>query len=661
MRFPITELNEYNVLLIPSPYYTVVESMTKLILNLVEVTLAEEALIGLASVLFLGVGAQWLAWRLRLPSILLLLLLGFLAGPITNFLHPDEIFGEALFPIVSLSVAIILFEGGLTLRLSELPEVGRPMGLLISLGALITWAIAAASAHFILGMTWSLSVLLGAILIVTGPTVIGPLLRQIRPSGNVGTILKWEGILIDPVGAVLAVLVFEVILEGEFGQGQAAGAILGGVLETVVIGGVLSFVGAAILVIFLRRYWIPDFLQNAVSLMVALSLFALSNVLRPESGLLTVTLMGVLLANQKWVPVKHIVEFKENLQVLLIGGLFILLSSRLNLESLIDVGWQEFAFLAVLILIARPLSVFASTVGSNFGNRSRIFLSWMAPRGIVAASVASLFAFELSVHGVEGAEQLVSMTFLVIVVTVILYGLTAGPLARRLGLAEVNPQGVLVIGAQLVGREISKALRDLGFRVVLVDTNEGNIAASKAENLKVVYGNALTEDVIEEVDFAGIGRILAMTSNDEVNSLASLHFGEVFDRSKRFQLPIEGKGETEEASSQHLRGRFLFDSDLNYKFLRNSLTNGWGIRAIPIESDSFDYTAFKAQYNENVYPLFLAKENEELLIYTIDSTLVPVAGQTLVALVGPSSEQVNENWAISESDRAMLQPGQYMG
>ena len=385
-----------------------------------EVTLAEEALIGLASVLLLGVGAQWLAWRLRLPSILLLLVLGFLAGPITGFLHPDEIFGEALFPIVSLSVAIILFEGGLTLRLSELPAVGKPMGLLISVGALITWAVAAVAAHYIVGMTWSLSVLLGAILIVTGPTVIGPLLRQIRPTGNVGTILKWEGILIDPVGAVLAVLVFEAILEGEFGQGQAAGAILGGVVETLLIGVALSFLGAAILIIFLRRYWIPDYLQNSVSLMVALSLFALSNVLHPESGLLTVTLMGVLLANQKWVTVKHIVEFKENLQVLLIGGLFILLSSRLDLQSLLAMGWREFAFLAVLIFIARPLSVFASTMGSNFENRSRIFLSWMAPRGIVAASVASLFAFELSVAGVEGAEQLVSMTFLVIIGTVCL-------------------------------------------------------------------------------------------------------------------------------------------------------------------------------------------------------------------------------------------------
>jgi NhaP-type Na+/H+ or K+/H+ antiporter len=574
--------------------------------------LAEEALIGLASILFLGVGAQWLAWRLRLPSILLLLALGFLAGPITGFLHPDEIFGELLFPIVSMSVAIILFEGGLTLRLSDLPQVGKVMGLLISVGALITWTVAALAALFILGMAWSLSVLLGAILIVTGPTVIGPLLRQIRPKGNVGPILKWEGILIDPVGAVLAVLVFETILEGEFGR--ATGAIVTGVLETLLIGVALGFFGAAVMVAFLRRYWIPDYLQNAFSLMVALSLFALSNILHPEAGLLTVTLMGILLANQKYAEVKHIIEFKENLQVLLIGGLFILLSSRLDIQSVIDIGWRGLVFLAALVFVARPLSVFASTLGSGIDKRSRIFLSWMAPRGIVAASVASLFAFELSVAGIEGAEQLVSITFLVIVGSVVLYGLTAGPIARQLGLSEVDPQGVLIVGAQQIGRDVGKTLQDLGFKVVLIDTNEWNIAKSQAANLRVVHGNALSEEVIEDIDFSGIGRILAMTSNDEVNALASLHFGEVFERSERFQLPVSGEANAEKQAPKHLRGRFLFDSTLNYKFLSGCLTDGWTIRVVPIISNSFNFETLKGQYNGDVFPLFLANGKEELLI-----------------------------------------------
>ncbi|NIP28646.1 MAG: hypothetical protein GWN55_17270, partial [Phycisphaerae bacterium] len=226
-----------------------------------------------------------------------------------------------------------------------------------------TWAVAAVAARFVLGLSWSLAVLLGAILIVTGPTVIGPLLRQIRPTGKVGAILKWEGILIDPIGAVLAVLIFEAILVGEFDQ--ATSVVITGVLETLIIGVVLSLVGAGAMIIFLRRYWIPDYLQNSVSLLVALCLFALSNVLHPEAGLVTVTLMGVFLANQKWVSIKHIVEFKENLQVLLIGGLFILLASRLDIQGILDSGWRGLLFLAILIFIGRPLAVFASTLGST--------------------------------------------------------------------------------------------------------------------------------------------------------------------------------------------------------------------------------------------------------------------------------------------------------
>ncbi|MFZ0547614.1 MAG: cation:proton antiporter [Candidatus Promineifilaceae bacterium] len=617
--------------------------------------MAEEALVGLASILFLGVGAQWLAWRLRLPSILLLLALGFIAGPITGFLHPDEIFGDLLFPIVSMSVAIILFEGGLSLRLTELPQVGKVMLLLITVGALITWTISAVAAHFVLEMTWSLAVLLGAVLIVTGPTVIGPLLRQIRPSGKGGVILKWEGILIDPVGAVLAVLIFDAILAGEFDQ--ATGMVVWGVLETLVIGIGLGFLGAGAMTIFLRRYWIPDFLQNGVSLLVALSLFALSNILRPESGLVTVTLMGVLLANQRLVAIKHIVEFKENLRVLLIGSLFILLASRLDIQSVLDAGWRGLLFLAVLIFLARPLSVYVSTMGSQVTKRSRLFLSWMAPRGIVAASVASIFAYELSVAGIEGTDQLVGMTFLVIVGTVMLYGLTAAPLARKLGLSEENPQGVLIVGAHQLGRDISRVLHSLGFKVMLVDTNERNIEASRAANLPIFYGNALSEEAIEDIDFAGIGRLLAITPNDEVNALATLHYGEIFDRSEMFQLPVEGKGNRQEPAPKHLRGRFLFDPRLSYKFLNGCLAAGGEIRPFPIEGP-LTLESFKEEFEEEVFPLFLMRGSKELVVFTVDFQPVLNDGQTLVVLVPPKDKA--PTWATREYEQAVLPSGQFM-
>jgi hypothetical protein len=283
----------------------------------------------------------------------------------------------------------------------------------------------------------------------------------------------------------------------------------------------------------------------------------------------------------------------------------------------------------------------------------------MAPRGIVAASVDSLFAFELSVAGIEGADQLVSVTFLVIVGTVTLYGLTAGPVARRLGLSEEDPQGVLIVGAQQVGREISQVLKGLGFKAVLVDTNERNIEVSRAAGLPVFYGNALSEEVIEDVDFAGIGRLLALTSNDEVNALATLHFGEVFDRSHMFQLPVEGKGNEEEPAPKHLRGRFLFDPRLNYKYLAGLLTAGWKIGAIAV-TDSFDFDDFKRQKEEGeVYPLFLAREGKELMIFSAETQPVMIPGLTLVVLVPPV--ETPPGWATWEYDHAVLQPGQFMG
>jgi hypothetical protein len=412
------------------------------------------------------------------------------------------------------------------------------------------------------------------------------------------------------------------------------------------------------MILFLRRFWIPDFLQNGVSLLVALGLFAVSNLLRHEAGLVTVILMGVLLANQKWVPIRHIIEFKENLRVLLIGSLFILLSSRLELQDVLGTGWRGLLFLAVLIFVARPLSVWASTLGSALKIRERLFLVWMAPRGIVAASVASIFAFELAEAGFEGAGDVAAMTFLVIVGTVTLYGLTAGPAARKLGLSEDNPQGVLIIGAHRLGREISRVLQSLGFKAILVDTNEQNIEASKQANLPVIYGNALSEDVIEEIDFAGIGRLLALTSNNEVNALAALHFSEVFDRSEMFQLSVEGKGNSQEPAPKHLRGRFLFNPDLTYKFLAGALNAGSEIRAVPI-TNNFDYDAFKKQYENKVYPLFLAKGDKELFILTADSQFMPVPGQTLVVLTPPVDR--TPTWATWENDQAVLQPGQFLG
>lgn len=358
-----------------------------------------QILFGVTLIIVLGVAAQWLAWRLHVPSILLLLLFGFLGGPIAGQLQPDALFGELLLPFVSVSVGLILYEEGLSLRLTELPKVGGVVRNLVTTGAFVTWAISTLASAWLFDLPGELAVLLGAILVVTGPTVIQPLLQHIRPSGATGSILKWEGIVIDPVGALLAVLVFEAVSAGELREATAH--VLGGVLKTIIVGGGLGVVAAGMLSFALRRYWVPDFLQNAVSLMLVLATFAASNAAQHESGLFAATVMGITLANQRSVDVRHIVEFKENLRVLLISGLFIVLAARLEVSSLLAVSFRGMVLVLLLVAVARPLCVWVSTVRSKLSAKERLFLSAMAPRGIVAAAVASVFAIRLEQIGYE--------------------------------------------------------------------------------------------------------------------------------------------------------------------------------------------------------------------------------------------------------------------
>jgi len=587
-------------------------------------------LIAIASIITLGIAAEWIAWRVGLPSILVLLLFGLVAGPFTGLLNPDAVFGDLLFPVVSVSVAIILFEGGTSLRLQELRQVGRVVTSLVTLGAMVTWALATAAAHYVLGMGLEPALLLGAILVVTGPTVIVPLLRQMRPSPQVGNTLKWEGILIDPVGAVLAVLVFEILLEGGFEVAWTVGTM--GLIKTIVIGVVLAAAGAGLMISVLDRRWVPEFLQSPLSLTLVVAAFAVSNTLQPESGLLTVTLMGMVMANQKSVNVRHIVEFKENLRVLLISSLFIILAARLDMADLRAVGMPEVAFVGVLIFVVRPVAVGLSTLGSDFSWRERVVLGWVAPRGIVAAAVSSLFALVLSQHGYPGAGQLASVTFLVIIATVLVYGFTAAPLARRLGVAQPAPQGVLFVGAHPWAREIARELQDMGFQVRLADTNRRNIMQARLAGLPTYYGSSLTEGALDHIDLAGIGSLLALTANDEVNSLTGLNFSEVMGADSVFQLPPEDLQTATDKTlvGSHLRGRFLFQADAGYWKMMARFDAGADVKTTKL-TEAFGYPEFLQEYPDAI-PLFVV-DGGKLTVVTVGGGLVPQAGQTIVAIV----------------------------
>jgi NhaP-type Na+/H+ or K+/H+ antiporter len=410
----------------------------------------------LVAVGLLSIACQYLAYKVKLPAILPLLICGILLGPTFGLLNPDALFGDLFFPLVSLSVAIILFEGALTLKFEDLAGHGSMVRNLCTVGAAVTWAVATPVAHYALGMSWQMAFLFGAIVTVTGPTVIVPMLRSVRPSAKVANILRWEGIVIDPVGALLAVLVYEYVIAAQdawthtlmtFGLVLVVGLGLGAIMG--------YFLGMVV-----RKNWVPHYLQNTAVLTLMLGAFAISNAIAHESGLLTVTVMGMWLANMKDVDVDDILEFKETLSVLLISALFILLAARLDFGSILQVGWGAILVLFAIIFIARPISVLVSSVGAGLKWRELALLSWIAPRGIVAAAVSALFALKLEELGYAEADLLVPMVFLVIIATVVLQSLTAVHVAKFLNQRAPTPNGLLIFGGSKFARLFALEMMD---------------------------------------------------------------------------------------------------------------------------------------------------------------------------------------------------------
>ncbi len=598
-----------------------------------------DPIVSLAVIVVLGVGAQWLAWRVRVPSILLLLLAGIAVGPLSAvfpsagepILQPDRLLGELLLPLVSLSVGLILYEGGLTLNLREISEVRLVIRRLVTVGALATWVLATLAARLLLGLNWEISSLLGAILVVTGPTVIGPLLTHIRPQGKVGPVLRWEGIVIDPIGALLAVLIFEVIRTGGH---DAAGATVIALLKTVLVGGGLGAAAAMFLAWLLRHYLIPDSLQNPVSVLLVVLVFVASGEVQEESGLLAATVMGIVLANQRGADVRHIIEFKENLRVLLISALFITLGARMRLSDFAYLNWRSLLFVVSLIVVARPAGVWLATIGSGLKRSERIFLACVAPRGIVAASVASVFAISLEEAGIAQAGTLVPYTFAVILGTVAFYGLAAGPIARRLGLAVNNPQGMLFIGAPPWARDVAAALRSRGIMVLLADTNYENIRLARLAGLNAVYGNVLLEETIEMLELSGIGRVMAFTPNDEVNTLVCQRFLRLFDRADVYRLSSAREGRPDKGGHSEMPGRRIFSKEATFATLASRLSGGWVVKVTTLSAE-FTFEDFRTLYGPRAIILFTIAEDGRLSVMTDQKLADPQPGQSVVAVVNP--------------------------
>lgn len=605
----------------------------------------------IAGVVFLGIFCQWFAWRMKIPAIVPLLAGGFLIGPVFGWIQPQEMLGDLFFPVVSLLVAIILFEGALTLEWQEVRSVASAVRNLITVGAVITWVGAATAAHYLLGMSWELAILFGSLIVVTGPTVIAPLLRNVRPTAKVASVLKWESILIDPLGALFAVLVFDfIVADGAAGELSADALI--GFLAIVVTGTVAGLLGGVAVGQIVKRYLVPDYLRDVTVLAVVLLVFSVSDTIRGESGLLAVTVMGVYLANSGLHQLREVWYFKEKLSVLFISVLFLALAASVEMADLMLLDWRSLILLGIVIFVIRPVGVQLSALGSNLSARERLFVSWVAPRGIVAAAVTALFAYRLLELGYEEAALLEPLVFLVIVGTVAVQGFTARPVAKWLGVAEAEPQGFLIMGADRLAQEIGLALQRTKLPVRLLDVNRDNVAQARLRGLDAAHGDVLSEWVETHVDLSGIGRLLALTRNDEANAIACKHFEDEFGSSEVYQLPPKPVRPSEAGTTPNRfqLGRLLFAQGATHEQLDGLLAREGTVKATPL-TPQFTFADFQEQYAGRYTPVMAIRERR-VVIATVDEPLQPTAGWTILSLISPTPAVVEAPQRTAEKSFA---------
>lgn len=578
----------------------------------------------LASIVILGIVAQWVAWRLKLPSILPLILIGLLVGPVSTLFTADGakliepiwngsngLFpGEGLYYFVSLAISIILFEGGLTLKLSEVSNVGPVITKLITLGTAITFFGAGVATHLIFGLSWEISFLFSALIIVTGPTVIAPILRNIPLKKDVSAVLKWEGILIDPIGALVAVIVYEFISVGE-GHTYTQQALID-FGKILLFGLTFGFTFAHGLAAAIKRSLIPHYLLNVAALSTVLLVFVISDIFAHESGLLAVVVMGLVMGNIDLPNIKELLYFKESLSVLLISILFILLAANINLEDMQRMyTWETALLFGAVVFLIRPLGVFLSTQGSGLRINEKLFIGWVGPRGIVAAGIASLFGSKLVVRGEPGAEYITPLVFTVVLGTVLLNATTARPFAKIVGVFLKRSEGILIVGASKASRLIGQYLQRNNRHVVLIDNNPTNIEKSKALGLEAFTANIYTDAIVDNLELTDVGYLIAMTANSEINQFAIEKFKDQFGENGSFRL-----GDADEINDPENSSRAgLFSHTHDFTRIMDAVRQNPAVHELDLRSPQHFRKRFKqATEDADTVPIFIKSPDGQLHI-----------------------------------------------
>ncbi|MBY6219227.1 cation:proton antiporter [Qipengyuania aquimaris] len=615
----------------------------------------------IALVGILGIGAQWIAWRTGWPAIVLMLAAGFLAGPVLGIFDPEHAFGELLEPMVAVGVALILFEGGLSLDFRELRHSGSAVMRLATIGVVLGWLFGSLAGIYIAGLAPEVAILFGGILVVTGPTVVIPLLRQSSIKSRPASILKWEAIVNDPTGALCAVIAYEYFRKVAETPDATLFQVVPPLIIAAILAGLIGYVAALAIAWSFPRGAVPEYLKVPVLLAAVIGVFVISNLIEHEAGLVAVTVMGVALANMNVSSLRSIHPFKENIAILLVSGIFIMLSASLDWEELsylnpmTPAGLNMMLFLLALLFLVRPATILLSLLGSSVPWNERLLLAWIAPRGIVLVAISGLFALRLSDLGYSDGNLLIGLSFAVVVVTIVAHGFTIDFVAKLLKVKGVTRPGMLIVGSTPWTIALAEQMRELKAPVIVVDASWQRLGLARQKGIDFYHGEILNEATEHNLELAPYQNLVAATENEAYNALVCNEFAHEIGRDRVFQLGESADGEDRHALPESLRGRALFESGFGVEDVSERQRQGWVFRKTKL-SDEFDFEKMQERLPNAANMLLLVRSNGTIRFFTHAAKPEPRAGDTILSFSPPQTKTAEEMAAKKASKKQGPQP-----
>jgi NhaP-type Na+/H+ or K+/H+ antiporter len=585
----------------------------------------------LGIIFLLGIFSQWIAWRMRIPVIVLLTCLGILFGPVLNLVNPRSVFGPLMHPLIELAVAVILFEGAMSLKLHEFRENSKGLIRLFSSAVIMNWLLGAMAGHYIANLSWGAALLISGILIVTGPTVIIPALREAKLIRSTSHYLKWEGIVNDPIGAILAVLVLQFIIH------QQEEMLMVAIIKICAIAIGLSWITRELVLFVSKRALIPEFLKIPFFVGAVLVLFILSEFFEKGSGLLTSTLLGIFIGNLDMSSLKELRRFGESLVTLTVSIIFIMLAASLEVNVWYELDWQHYLFIFLLAFVIRPLGIFVTTFKSGMQLNERILIGMYGPRGIVAASVAGVAGETLHEYGIEEGRFVLPIIFSVIILTVIFHSLWLKPLARKLNLVNQGEHGVLIIGASGWSIELARKLQEANLPVMISDASWYQLALARRLGITTHFGQILEDIEFGAPDLSEYNYLLALTEDDNYNALICNMLKHDFGHDHVYRLPKHD----DNFNTQHNLTRKEFCTINNstkalYENMMQKSHLGWEFKMTTL-SDIFDYKTFRKEHDlyHSIYFLII-RTNKRVEMFDMKNNRKLESGDTILYLAPKS-------------------------